>query len=506
MTPLLLMIACTENGLFVRQTDPWAGEARIAVDPLAIDFLTLELSEERSRTVTLSSVGAGLLSIEGLEIEGDVGFRVEEEDLFVDLMPGESVAFEVFFSPTQPEDHEATLFVSSSDEQTPTTEVALAGRGLSPWLVVTPNPHDFGEAPLGCQSTRNLVAQNVGNAALELSAIDTLGNGDFTVLNGPELPLTLQPGAWADIEVAWVPGVTGINTGGQSFISNDPRPEYLAEQSGTGLATSEVEDRFPIDPNPPVDLIFAVDQSGSMDNDAEALAENFETLITTLEGVTSAWRIGVLTYDAGCFNNGVLKAWTPNLSTEFAEAVTAGEDREISDDEALFKILDRGLRQLDACNSGFRREEAPVHVIFVSDEPERSQEQAASWTYDYWLGEYNKVVPETLLTLSGVVDTEDCNEGDAGYSEAIAATGGLSMSICTTDWAQYAEDIALATLSNAWQFELSEQAASGSIQVQVDGTVSSQWSFNSGSNSVQMNGLQDASEVVISYSVQEECP
>ena len=219
------------------------------------------------------------------------------------------------------------------------------------------------------------------------------------------------------------------------------------------------------------------------------------------------WRTTTTTTtDAGCFNNDVLKAWTPELSTEFAEAVTAGEDREISDDEALFKILDRGLRQLDACNSGFRREDAPLHVIFVSDEPERSQEQAASWTYDYWLGEYNKVVPESLLTLSGVVDTEDCNEGDAGYSEAIAATGGLSMSICTTDWAQYAEDIALATLSNAWQFELTEQAASGSIQVQVDGTTSSRWTFNPGSNSVQMNGLQEASEVVITYSVQEECP
>lgn len=197
---------------------------------------------------------------------------------------------------------------------------------------------------------------------------------------------------------------------------------------------------------------------------------------------------------------------TPRAYLMGPEQEGAGEDREISDDEALFKILDRGLRQLDACNSGFRREDAPLHVIFVSDEPERSQEQAASWTYDYWLGEYNKVVPESLLTLSGVVDTEDCNEGDAGYSEAIAATGGLSMSICTTDWAQYAEDIALATLSNAWQFELTEQAASGSIQVQVDGTTSSRWTFNPGSNSVQMNGLQEASEVVITYSVQEECP
>ena len=506
MNALLLMIACNETGLFARSEDPWAGDAKIAVDPMEIDFLTLELSDERSQTVTLSSVGAGLLSIEGLSFEGEQGFRVDEEELFVDLMPGESVSFEVYFTPSKPEDHQGTLLVASSDEETPLTEVALTGRGLSPWLVVTPSPHDYGEAPLGCASTRNLVAQNVGNAPLELTAIDDTGNGDFSVLTGPELPITLQPGAWADLEVQWVPGVEGLNSGGQSFISNDPRTEYLAEQSGTGLATSEVEDRFTIDPNPPVDLIFAVDQSGSMDNDAEALAENFQTLITTLEGVTSAWRIGVLTYDAGCFNGGVLKAWTPELSTVFAAAVTAGEDREISDDEALFKILDRGLRQLDACNSGFRREDAPLHVVFVSDEPERSVEQAASWTYDYWLGEYHKVVPESLLTLSGVVDTEGCNEGDAGYSEAIAATGGLSMSICTTDWAQYAEDIALATLNNAWRFELSEAAARGSIQVQVDGTTSSRWTFDAVSNSVQMAGLQDASEVVISYSVQEECP
>ena len=506
MTAMLLMIACTENGLFVRSEDHWTGDPKIAVDPLAIDFLTLALGDERSQTVTLSSVGVGLLSIEGLSIEGDEGFRVNDEDLFLDLMPGESVEFEVYFTPSKPENHQATLLVASSDLETPITGVDLTGRGLSPWLVISPSPHDFGEATLGCSSTRNLVAQNVGNAPLELSAIDPVGNGDFVILSGPELPVSLQPGAWADLEVQWVPGVVGLNSGGQSFISNDPRSEVLAEQLGTGLQTTEVEDRFSIDPNPPVDLIFAVDQSGSMDNDADALASNFETLITTLEGVTSTWHIGVLTYDAGCFNSGVIKATTPDLSAVFSAAVTAGEDREISDDEALFKILDRGLRQLDACNSGFRREDAPLHVIFVSDEPERSVEQAASWTYDYWLGEYLKIVPESLLTLSGVVDTEDCNEGDAGYSEAISATGGLSMSICTTDWAQYAEDIALATLNNAWQFELSEPAARASIQVKVDGTTSSRWVFDEASNSVQMNGLQHASEVLVSYSVQESCP
>ena len=200
MTALLLMIACTENGLFVRSEDPWVGNAKISVDPMAVDFLTLELSEEHSQTITISSVGAGLLSIEGLNIEGDEGFRVDEEDLFVDLMPGESVAFEVYFTPTQPEDHQGTLLVASSDEETPVTEVDLAGRGLSPWLVISPNPHDFGEAPLGCSSTRSLIAQNVGNAPLELTAIDPVGNGDFVVLSGPELPVSLHfqvcPGAW----------------------------------------------------------------------------------------------------------------------------------------------------------------------------------------------------------------------------------------------------------------------------------------------------------------------
>ncbi|MFT5583555.1 MAG: hypothetical protein ACI9VR_001133 [Cognaticolwellia sp.] len=190
-----------------------------------------------------------------------------------------------------------------------------------------------------------------------------------------------------------------------------------AEQQATGLQTAEVEARFTIDPNPPMDLIFAVDQSGSMDNDADALASNFETLVTTLKGVTSAWHIGVLTYDAGCFNSRGLKATTPALSAVFSAAVNAGEDREISDDEALFKILDRGLRQLDAR-------------------------------------------------------------------------------------AQYAEDIALATLSNAWQFELSEPAANGSTQVQVDGTTTNSWAFDATSKSVQMNGLQDAGEVVITYSEQ----
>ena len=97
--------------------------------------------------------------------------------------------FEVYFTPSKPENHQATLLVASSDLGDPRSQgVDLTGRGLSPWLVISPSPHDFGEATLGCSSTRNLVAQNVGNAPLELSAIDPVGNGDFVILSGPELP------------------------------------------------------------------------------------------------------------------------------------------------------------------------------------------------------------------------------------------------------------------------------------------------------------------------------
>ncbi|MED5374035.1 MAG: choice-of-anchor D domain-containing protein [Myxococcota bacterium] len=500
----LMLLACSDHGLNIQTDDPWAGDPAIEVTPPTLDFLTQDLGEVTEREVEAFSVGVGVLSIQGLRIEGDEGFSVDEET-YADLLPGESLQIPVSFTPSMPGPHSATLFVLSDDPERPEVEVALSGDGLTPWLVVTPSSHDYGEELLGCPMSETLVVQNVGNADLELSAIETLSSEAFTVVELPELPTTLTPGAWLELPVQWEPSTIGSESGGQRFVSNDPRGDLQVTQQGVGLATDTATDSFTITGDPPVDIVFAVDQSGSMDNDAASLALNFEGLITTLEGVTNNWHIGVVTYDDGCFNHGVLSADTENLGGLFAEAVTMGTDREVQDDEALFKLLDRALLQLEGCNAGFRREGALFHTVFVSDEPERSSEQASAWTWEYFHERYTAVVPDSLLMVSGVIDADDCNEGDDGYAEMIAETSGLSMSICSPDWSAYAEDIANASLTHRWTFTLSQDAAAGTIVVLVDGVETSAWSYDAAQNAVLLEEGRDGQSVEVQYSVQTEC-
>ena len=54
----------------------------------------------------------------------------------------------------------------------------------------------------------------------------------------------------------------------------------------------------------PSDIIFAVDQSCSMDDDAANLASNFSSFIGQLSNYSNDWQIMVVNDDNGCTNLG----------------------------------------------------------------------------------------------------------------------------------------------------------------------------------------------------------
>ena len=174
---------------------------------------------------------------------------------------------------------------------------------------------------------------------------------------------------------------------------------------------------------------------------------------------------------------------------------------------ALFQLVDLALEEADGgCNAGFLREDALLHVIVVSDEPERSTEQASAWTwgwyYDRWL---DHVGGADLLRVSGVVDTEGCNEGDDGYDDAIAATDGEALSICSADWAGHVARLAEASINQLWTFDLTEVPAAGSLSVTVDGSAWTDWAWNTDRNTVTVDGVTAGQTVVVTYTIAQPC-
>jgi hypothetical protein len=146
-------------------------------------------------------------------------------------------------------------------------------------------------------------------------------------------------------------------------------------------------------------------------------------------------------------------------------------------------------------------------VVVITDEPERSTEQASAWTWpwylDRWLG---YVASDDLLRVSGIIDLDGCGEGDAVYTDAIAATGGEALSICTSDWADDVATLADASLDRLWSFTLAEAPVSGSVVVTIDGVATTAWALDEARNVVTVDGLAGGETVAVSYTVAQPCP
>jgi len=509
MTALwLLLTGCVDYG-FVLDPGPLdGGEALLRVDPVEVGFGGVEAGETVWHPVTLTSMGTATVDVTALSLTGDHGFVIAQDPSPISLAPGESAALDVGFSPMAPGAQVGLLTVSSTDVFEPEQTVTLTGEGLTPQLTVTPQAHTFGTLLTGCEDEVRLTLQNTGNADLLIDdAVHTEGL-HFDVQDGPTWPLTLAPGVSASAWVRFLPVSEGVHGDTLVVTSNDPRGEVTATQEGTAEGAGEGLDTWTVPADVPVDLLFAVDRSGSMEDDAQSLADNFEGFIAALETFATDWQVGVVTLDEGCLNEGVLTPDTLELGSRFETAVTTGEDRDIVNDEALFQLVDAALARADVgrCNAGFTRPATPLHVVVISDEPERSTEHAAAWTWDYWLTSFQARLPAgSTLTLSGVVDTDGCNEGAAGYSEAIGATGGVALSICTDAWADHVADLAAATQATVFTFQLSADPQPDTIQVAVDGAEHTAWAYDAAAKAVVVQELGAGQSIEARYALYASC-
>ena len=501
----LLLVGCSEYQLDIPGLTSGEGEPSILVTPTHLDFAPLTVGTGTSQAFTVQNVGSGLLTVEALEVEGSTAFTLTAPSIA--LSNGDAVEVVVTFAPDAPVAHQASIDVRSNDPLSPLVEVTLAGEGLGPWLAISPSVLDVGAVQAGCPETGTFRLQNVGSDTLTLSEVELSGDGQWALDAGPALPLRLAPGAYTTATVSLMPTGEGTIPATLRVLGDDGQGDVTADMAARVAESTVITDTFTDTPAGPVDILFAVDQSCSMDDDAALLGANFSTFVETLQAGTSDWQLGVVTYDSGCLNGGILTPDTPALASVFAEAVVAGEDREISDDEALLQLAERALAQTASgqCNAGLLRPGAGLHIIVVSDEPERSTEQASAWTWTYWLEALSDYTE--LLVISGVIDTDDCNEGDDGYAEIIAATGGEALSICAGSWDGYAEALAEASLSWLNTLVLSETPVPESIMVTCDGApLKTGWRYEAGANAVVLDDLEPSSTVTVSYLLAETCP
>jgi hypothetical protein len=488
----LFATGCPSDHGFVDNNDAHgANGPQIQVSPESIDFGALGREETVVDMFTVTNVGEGDLEVSGIEITGtSTSFAIltPEEDLSFTLPATASAEIEVSFTPLGANDQFAQAIVSSNDADTAKASVDLLGEGLIPDLEIDPNPYDFGDAYIGCMHSGDIDLVNVGHDDLTIDTIDlTGGSGAFTITQQPALPLTLAPEEWTTVSVDFYPEDESDHSSILQVTSDAPGGTDRGDVEGRGIYAGEYTDAWEIPFDPPVDLLFSVDQSGSMDDDAARLADNFATFISQLSGYTTDWQIIVSNYDDGCNRGGILTASTSGYMSIFREQVALPNGwNKGRYTEALLTVAAQTVENTDSgeCNQRFMRPDALLHIILVSDEPEQSP---SSWsTYVSQIQAKKGSVSNVKISAIAGDYPGGCGSAQAGtgYYEAVQATGGEFLSICG-DWGEMVEDLADASVELS-EYELSHTADPSTLVVRVNGTEvgGTVWHYDETVNSV----------------------
>ncbi len=288
-----------------------------------------------------------------------------------------------------------------------------------------------------------------------------------------------------------------------------------------------------------IDILWVIDNSGSMQNSQQNLAKNFDSFISSFIGRNLDFQMAVTTTEAykdlyvvdpmteesgfsdlrdgneidGPSGHSIVNQNTPDLKANFLSNILqgimgAGDERPF---QSIVATLD------NANNDGFLREGSFLAVIIVSDEDDFSHdgkdsiggqysnpELHVSDDYYQYLDDLTR--GDSLLTMFSVsaiaIPDKSCLDNLIGSGggqkigqrlmELVDKTQGIIGDICS-DFSKSLKDISGKILSLATQFPLNRTPDVKTIVVKVDGSIiprdnENGWSYNTDSNSIIFNG------------------
>ncbi|MCB9759215.1 MAG: hypothetical protein H6739_05205 [Alphaproteobacteria bacterium] len=247
-----------------------------------------------------------------------------------------------------------------------------------------------------------------------------------------------------------------------------------------------VTESFTQVPLPKVDLLWIVDNTGSMAEEQSALADAFPGFVDTLEDAELGYHLGVVTTDVETDGAGVLQGdpWiiTPaatDPACAFASAVSVGTGGLGTEAGLAALILALEEPNRSGANRGFRRPDAALHVVVVSDDDDDSWDALGADPVLEAIALLDDEARRTRLpaVFSAVVGDPgtgcrgalgDAGPGDA-YARVVEATDGVLASICSADLSAVAEQLAALSVHYPARFALSAEPWTDAVRVSVDG-------------------------------------
>ena len=509
---LNLFFGCSDH--MVAKVIP--NEPDILVYPEQINFGHLVSGQEtETETFTVINAGDGELVISSpVLVSGNRRYKLISDEEEYTILGGEMQEFIVEYKPETFESNGGYIDIQSNDEDEPVSRVLLEGYGDAPVMTITPETFDYGDISIGCDNEERITIRNDGNMELTIETVTQMVTQPVDILmemgSLPELPWTLLPQEEIDFLVSYIPTDVGIDQSQITIQGSDPQtPEAITTQVGTGDVEHWHAEHWQQEEVAVLDILWVVDDSGSMLPFQQNLANNTSSFINTFIASGADFHMGVITTTWYNFSSFV-DVSTPNAASALAQQLligTTGSGNEKGLENAELALSVGNARP----GQSFFREDATLVVIFVSDEPDHSNSHLTNY-----INFFDNLKPAGKFLPIGVIGdvpggckigygngTRTAEEG-LGYWDLIDYYGGSWYSICAIDWGTQLQDMA-DLISGRRSFSLSKpDPIESTIEVRVNGQITEDWTYDSNTNSVIFDSDHIPSEgqsILIDYAV-----
>lgn len=415
--------------------------------------------------------------------------------------------------------------------------VNLQARSGVAAISAIPSTVDFGLVTRGCNSQEISVnVYNTGSAPVTVSGIGLEScTSEFRLAGVPpevsspdglELP---SGGSPLTLRVRYSPAGLFASSCELVIAHNAAGGRLVVPMTGEGTNLSEQTDHFEQLTGRKVDVLFVVDNSGSMSEEQTNLRDNFADFIRAAQTWGTDFQIGVVTTESDDEFRGrqpgelvgsprILIPSTTSLAAAFSSNADVGDSgdgaRESGLESAHLALIDPNISDVAECgadcvepyacvpnatgsesrcggyNRSFLREDASLELVFLSDENDQSR--ASVEFYVDFFQSIKGARNRALFHANAIVGPRGGCDGTGGtadsgsrYLDVADATDGVSSSICDDNFATSLENIGNRAFGLQVQFFLSRMAEEGGITVTDDGGREIRgWTFDRESNAI----------------------
>ena len=484
---LFFLISCSDYTLKHQKTDP---DIEITYEDNFFGRASVLRSEEVQRTFKIKNKGGSSLTIGSIYLLDDNDFDILNYEGGIVLEQFESFDLDIEFSPNIFGAQENYFAVISNDPDEQDVRTKVYGWGTSPKIIVNPEDYVFPETFIGCDNNMIVQIKNEGDDYLEVYDAIISGDSQFdsdiiASING-EFPWIINPEQSRGMYVTFSPDSYTSNISYLNVISNDPSNYfYEIRQFSSGSIFDSTADQFVVQAESRLDLIFVVDNSGSMNDNQQTLQSNARIILEHMDDNYIDYQIGVITTDEPFLVGPIISHLDPNKISELQTQLLVG---------VAGSATERGMEMLyqlfyqNNVPQNFIREDANLGVIFVTDENDSSTGPIMHY-YNYYSTLKTSQSALKLHAVSGVPGASSCAQDSLKLDYLTSLSGGIFADICQLDWGYDLTNIINISSQPIEKFYLTKEAIPQTIKVYVNGLdIGNSFTYNPSDNYVEISG------------------